>query len=478
MTSALPIALMGVAFDPVDQRSALRLICQMARSPRPRYVVTANVDFLVQARRDVELRRILLEADLVLCDGTPVLWASRWFGNGLPERVAGSDLVPALVAAAETEDLHLFLLGSTPAVCEKATRRLAERYPRLRVSCYAPPFRSLLAMDHEAIASRIRDARPDILLVGMGCPKQEKWIAMNYRALNVPVSIGVGATIDFLAGQVRRAPQWMRSSGTEWLFRLAQEPGRLYKRYAGDLSGLCLGLATQWCSLRRSSGSGLTEPSGAVAGCLLLPERMDHATLRHSGLADFASPPGARPLLVDGSRVTQIDSTGLALLAHLRRGAQAAGSPLLLAGVSPILRRALQAFGWEEFFPEAAPGAVGHPVCWSAEATNRLRLQWLGEVTASNVAEVKSLTQQALEELSSGVLFLDCQALRFMDSAGLRLLLWLRQIALERQLSLLLGPLQPAVRNVIRVAGLDPAMFTTQRSADSVDSCALASPQA
>ena len=145
-----PIAILGVSFDNVTLQTALDRIEGMIASGRPHYMVTANVDFLVQARTDVELRRILLESHLVLCDGTPVLWASRLLGNPLPERVAGADLVPRLIQRAASKGYRLFFLGATPASCESAVARMRDAYPDLIIAGhYSPPFNRLLEMDHE-----------------------------------------------------------------------------------------------------------------------------------------------------------------------------------------------------------------------------------------------------------------------------------------------------------------------------------------
>ena len=127
--------------------------------------------------------------------------------------------------------------GGERGVLAEAVRNVETQYPELEIAgAYSPPFAPLDKMNHDAINRRIREAAPDLLLVSFGCPKQEKWIARNYQTLGVPVSIGVGATIDFLAGSMRRAPMWMRQCGMEWIFRLLQEPRRLLKRYAADLA--------------------------------------------------------------------------------------------------------------------------------------------------------------------------------------------------------------------------------------------------
>jgi N-acetylglucosaminyldiphosphoundecaprenol N-acetyl-beta-D-mannosaminyltransferase len=200
------------------------------------YVVTPNVDFLVKAGRDPELHRILGKADLVLCDGKPLVWASHLLGDPLPGRVAGSDLIPSLLKRAADRGWRVFLLGGGPGVAGEAAKRIGAAYPSLPpVAHYSPPFRELDDMNHSEIGERVRASRPDLMLVCFGCPKQEKWISRHCAAMKVPVMIGAGGTVDFLAGRLARAPLWMRRSGTEWIFRLIQEPRRLFRRYADDL---------------------------------------------------------------------------------------------------------------------------------------------------------------------------------------------------------------------------------------------------
>src|SRR5260370_11367417 len=254
-----PIAILGVPFDNVTTAEAIELIEQMIASGRPHYLATANVDFLVQAQRDTELRRILCDAHLVLCDGTPLLWASHLLGNPLPERVAGADLVPLLIRVASERGYRVFFLGASPESASQAMANLRRQLPELIIAGhYSPPYKPLLEMDHAEIKRRIQEASTDLLFVSFGCPKQEKWMAMHYRSLGVPVIVGVGATIDFLAGYVRRAPVWMQRSGTEWIFRLAQEPRRLFRRYFTDLWVFGWKIVAQWW--RMHSRSARTRP--------------------------------------------------------------------------------------------------------------------------------------------------------------------------------------------------------------------------
>jgi N-acetylglucosaminyldiphosphoundecaprenol N-acetyl-beta-D-mannosaminyltransferase len=230
------VAILGVPFHRITIDHAVDRIDSMVSDGACHYVVTPNVDFLVKVQRDDGLRRILVNADLVLCDGKPIVWASRWLGEPLPSRVAGSDLIPPVLRLAAERGWRIFLLGGAPGVASEAARRIAVTHPSLpEVSHYSPPYAPLEKMDNAEIARRVREARPHIVLVCFGCPKQEKWMSEHCSSIGVPVMIGAGATVDFLAGKMARAPLWMQRSGMEWLFRLAQEPRRLARRYADDL---------------------------------------------------------------------------------------------------------------------------------------------------------------------------------------------------------------------------------------------------
>ncbi|SDS42549.1 anti-anti-sigma factor/polymer biosynthesis protein, WecB/TagA/CpsF family [Opitutus sp. GAS368] len=343
-----PVAILGVPFDSVTIDSAIARIADMIASRRPAYVVTPNVDFLVQARRDAELRRILLEAHLVLCDGQPLVWASRWLGNPLPERVAGADLVPRFIALAAQRGFRLFLLGATPEANSRAVARLQERHPGLVVAGhYSPPFRSLEEMDNAEIVRRIQAARPDVVLVSFGCPKQEKWIARNYGSLGVPVCIGVGATIDFLAGQVRRAPRWMQRSGLEWIYRLAQEPRRLFRRYAVDLRIFSEAIFAQWWRMHRWGKPGASAVSDAITWSgprwqvARVTGHLDRPAIERAADAWREIGDRQHDCLLDLAEVDFIDSTGAALLVARQKQQHQAGRRLVLFRPSEPVRRSL-----------------------------------------------------------------------------------------------------------------------------------------
>lgn len=245
------VRMLDIPFDRVSLEGTLARISEMVESRQPSQIATANVDFLVQSRRDPELREILENAPLVLCDGTPLVWLSRLLGKALPERVAGSDMTPHLLALAERKGWRVFFLGGKEQVLEQAVENVGNHYPRLEIAgSYSPAFAPLEDMDQDEILRRIEFASPDILLTFFGCPKQEKWLSRHLATSGVPVGIGLGATVDFLAGNRKRAPRWMRRSGLEWVFRLLQEPRRLFQRYATDLSVF---VAAAWTELRRNS---------------------------------------------------------------------------------------------------------------------------------------------------------------------------------------------------------------------------------
>ncbi len=225
----------GVPVDRVDLDQAVERSLGAVRDRQFMQICTVNLDFLVNARRKPDVRSILTGSELNIADGSPVLWLGRLTGHGLPERVAGSDFVPALASAAARSGASLFLLGGEGGAAADAGRILQAEHPGLRIAgVYEPPRASVEDMDDDEILGRIDEAKPDILLVAFGHPKQDLWIGAHRDRLPVSVAVGVGCTFDLIAGRRQRAPGWMQRAGLEWLFRVANEPTRLAKRYAID----------------------------------------------------------------------------------------------------------------------------------------------------------------------------------------------------------------------------------------------------
>ncbi|HWB09698.1 MAG TPA: WecB/TagA/CpsF family glycosyltransferase [Pirellulales bacterium] len=234
------VRLFGIEIDAVrmDQVVAQILIWINEGSRPCRYVVTPNVDHVVLYQECDELRQAYSQASLVLADGAPVVAASRLIGRRLPERVAGSDLVPCLFheAAWQRMPLRVYLLGAAPGVGQQAAERMAAIWPRMEVvGVSSPPlgFERDVELNRDLVAE-INACQPDLLLIGLGAPKQELWAHGHYQELAVPVALCIGATIDFLAGHRPRAPRWMRRAGLEWFYRVIREPRRLARRYARD----------------------------------------------------------------------------------------------------------------------------------------------------------------------------------------------------------------------------------------------------
>ncbi|HEY1376701.1 MAG TPA: WecB/TagA/CpsF family glycosyltransferase [Gemmataceae bacterium] len=227
-----PVEVWGLPLAPLTLPETVALIDRWVADRTPRYVITANVHYAMLAANDPRLGPVTRGAALVLADGMPLVWAAR---GRLPERVAGSDLVPALCRQAADRGHRVFLLGAAPGVAEQAAANLRERFPGVTVAgTLAPPFRDLSAAETDELIRTVRDARPDLLFVAFGQPKGELWVAEHYRALGAPVTMQVGATLDFLAGRVSRAPRWVQRVGLEWAYRLLREPRRLAGRYLSN----------------------------------------------------------------------------------------------------------------------------------------------------------------------------------------------------------------------------------------------------
>jgi 1,2-diacylglycerol 3-beta-glucosyltransferase len=234
-SSARRFDLAGVPIDPVAMSEAISRVRAAIGGPTLFQVSTINLDFMVRAQSDPQIRRIFQFSDLNVADGAPVVWLGRLLGTRVPERVAGADLVPALMGVAAEMGARVFLLGGEGGVAEEAAARLIAQHPTLVIAgTYEPPRSSIEEMNHVEALARIDEARPDILLVALGHPKQERWIEMHREHLPVSVAIGVGCVLDLIAGRSRRAPQLMQRVGLEWAYRLVQEPRRLVGRYLKD----------------------------------------------------------------------------------------------------------------------------------------------------------------------------------------------------------------------------------------------------
>lgn len=220
----------GVSVLTLDQ--ARDLVVGVRGRLRCGYVCLGIVHSLGEARRDPSYRRILNESWLTTPDGMPLVWMAHWQGRREVTRVYGPDLLLAVCDAGRATGLRHFFYGGAPGVADELARRLSARFPGLALAgTYSPPYRPLTADEFKELQTRLTAAQPDVMWVGLGTPKQDRFMAESWNRLDAGVLIGVGAAFDFHSGRLRQAPLWMQRSGLEWLYRLCQEPRRLAVRY-------------------------------------------------------------------------------------------------------------------------------------------------------------------------------------------------------------------------------------------------------
>jgi N-acetylglucosaminyldiphosphoundecaprenol N-acetyl-beta-D-mannosaminyltransferase len=230
----------------------LQILEQSIRDHRPGYVCAANVHVVMECQYDPYLRTAINAALLVVPDGMPLVWVARLSGFHLSDRVYGPDLMLALCERSAQQGYRNFFYGGSEEALRRLVARLIERFPGLRVAgAESPPFRPLTSAEDAAAIARINEADPDIVWVGLGAPKQEKWMYEHRDRLHAPVLIGVGAAFNFHAGTVAQAPPWMQKHGLEWAFRLIQEPRRLWRRYLFFNPLFVVYIALQKLKLRR-----------------------------------------------------------------------------------------------------------------------------------------------------------------------------------------------------------------------------------
>jgi N-acetylglucosaminyldiphosphoundecaprenol N-acetyl-beta-D-mannosaminyltransferase len=224
------ITLMGCSIDNLSMEETLQTIEGFIHSGQPHQHVVVNVDKLVKASRDPELRGIINECALINVDGMPVVWASRLLGKPLKERVAGVDLFEALMRRAGEKGWRVFLLGAKEEVVSKVASTYQHKYPKLVLAGYRNGYWKGEAEEAQ-VAAQIRDAKPDLLFVAISSPKKEQFLGRYQAEMKIPFAMGVGGTFDVAIGHVKRAPVWMQKSGLEWFYRFLQEPRRMFRRY-------------------------------------------------------------------------------------------------------------------------------------------------------------------------------------------------------------------------------------------------------
>lgn len=464
------LVILGVPIDDLDVDETLdrleRFVYTGRQTGKAHQVATINTDFVVKSLQDPELRYLLQEVDLATADGMPLVWGARLLDVPLRARVAGADVIPMLAERAAQRGYSLYLLGAAPGVAQRAADVLQARHPQLRiVGVCSPPYTSVLEMD-ESILSDIRRADPDILLVAFGNPKQEKWIGMYKHELKVPVMMGVGGTLDFIAGETRRAPLWMQNLGLEWLHRLLQEPQRLWKRYAVDLGVFGYFFLRQWWVMRRSRQPLVLPRTDVVVvdetAVLHIQGRLDVRTTPDFTAKAEAAIAETSFVIVELSAATFLDSTGIGALVGLAKQLRDLDGKLWLVAIPPPILQTLQIMRLDRFFevlPSVEAGLEAHrtrqqqrslPVVvrdgWAVVGMPRR----LDAVTAPEVCEV------CLQVLARHArIVLDFSETAFLASAGLSTIATLHREALARQGEVRLSNCSPDVAQVLRTVRFD-----------------------
>lgn len=229
-------ALLNTYINNATMPETVAAIEQMITTDKKSYVVAINVDVVVKIEEDPYLKKVVDNADMVLVDGKPLVWISKLHGKPLKAKISGSDLVPLLCEVAAEKGYRIFIIGGKDGIAEQAKEKLESRLPQIKiVGTYAPPFGfEKNESELDKINQMISAVHPDLLIACFGCPKQEKWIYENIEKYDAKVSVCAGATVDFLAGNVKRAPRWMSEHGLEWFYRFTQEPKRMFRRYFVD----------------------------------------------------------------------------------------------------------------------------------------------------------------------------------------------------------------------------------------------------
>ena len=349
------ISILGVPVDNVTMAETLEKIAGYVREGSYHQIATANVDFLVHAIDNREYRENLCRCDLVVADGMPVVLASRLLGSPLKERVAGADLVPLLAK----QGYRIFLLGASPEVAAIAAARMEEMGAKI-VGRLSPKIAPLAHFDNDSILSEIEKADPEILMVALGSPKQELWLQQNRHRLRVPVCIGIGGSLDFLAGTVSRAPMWMQKNSLEWSYRIYAEPRRLASRYLKGAFWMAryfsIQLAVSLFNIQsekmRRAGKSLEVENELLGSVNIVSATGSMTGPRLAHFEEIAAKAAAQggSMVVDLTGVSFLGADGLHTLTALVRNAANKGSRLWLAGARPALSRTIKASRCESIF--------------------------------------------------------------------------------------------------------------------------------
>ena len=493
------IVILGIPVDNLDLDEAVDRIFSMVdaygEDGVPRQVATVNVDFVVNTLtwhpgriRHPELIDILRRADLVTADGMPIVWMSRLIGNPLKERVTGADLVPRLAEEAARRKKSIYFLGGRGDVGRRAADILASRYPGLKIAGVDSPFVHVDGRELEwaeevdvPIIERINRSGADILLIAFGNPKQEVWFDRNRNRLKVPVSIGIGGTYEFIVGSVARAPQWLQKTGFEWVFRITQEPRRLWKRYFVGFFKFGLMVAPTILYYRyqrlvnrlgnRKDLSGRQQPEVSLISnqslirVVKLPDRFDAAFLDGAKKDIEAMLERISNTVLDFSRTSFIDSAGMGFIIKLWRYARKENKGLYLFGVDGTVinffrvNRLWDLFkdkvceNLDEIFDILKEDRPLPPFYFVTESERGFMLIRLyGRLDAAQMSALD--LESILEDLGDRDCILDLKGLDFVDSSGLIFFIKIQKHLMNNNKKFIMCDISDNVKQMFRITKL------------------------
>ena len=511
--------ILGIPVDNLSFDQAIEAIFEMierfSRDHQAKYVATVNVDFIVNTVswlpnrfRHPELVAILRKADLVTADGMPVVWAARLLGTRLKERVTGADLVPALAAACAQRKKSIYLLGGAGDVAWKTAEIFQKRHPDLQIAGISSPFVHVEGekiLDEETVDQQILEdinkARPDILFVGFGNPKQEMWFERNRSKLKAAVTIGIGGTFEFITGRVKRAPVWIQKSGLEWIYRITQDPMRLFKRYFigffkfGILilppiiymkyRKLFFRLKIKQMQDTTPPAAGETNQDTPMAmDVIALDNPLDATQIINHGETILRGINGKNTVLMDLSRITFMDSSGIGFLVKLFTRSQREKFQLAFCGIQPPVMRSLKVSRIYDLFKniifdtrETAISAlledVGHrDFSYFKDDTDQMVILHLfGQLDADKISKMDiPIFIQGIEGKNC---LLNLKGLSFADSSAIMLFLKIRKLTFQAGKSCFLCQTPDNVRQMLKITRVDKLFDIHKDLASALDALSL-----
>lgn len=437
------VVLLGIPFDNVDTKETLSRIEDFVLEGFSHYVVSANVDFVVNTMADKELQEIIRLADIILADGTLLAWAARLVGHPFKQQIVGSDLVLALAALAARKGWRILFLDGMSGTADEAIRRLKMRHSGLKVGYFPIESKPLLEMGNAKILAKIRNFAPQILFVSMGAGKSEKWIRMHAGTLGVPVCLGVGADVDDIVGRVKGTSPWVRGASLEWLWNICQEPSGLVTRYLYALPVFTFALLRQW----RAAHSRQHSPAASVPPAVLRRteglkvlksgSRLDASAISSLVAAGNAALSQKKSVVLDLSAVSFLDSAGLGGLVGLEKQARSRQVTMSLAALQPQVAALIKLAQLESFFHihdglgEAIAYVRGQKAGRNLApvlAGKTLVVPLEGRLDASNFRIIQEeLFRIAHQDQGWSSMVLDLSRLEFIDSSGLGVLILLNK---------------------------------------------------